>query len=100
MARKSRGVSFLRDAFDESLSRSEEAARIDGCSEWKALVRIILPISKPVLASVSLFYAVWHWNSFFDVVLYITDRRLWPLQTLLREIVLTMSMAELKQPMK
>lgn len=77
----------------------EEAARIDGCSEWKALVRIILPISKPVLASVSLFYAVWHWNSFFDVVLYITDRRLWPLQTLLREIVLTMSMAELNASM-
>lgn len=90
---------IMRTFFEGIPEDLEEAARIDGCSEWKALVRIILPISKPVLASVSLFYAVWHWNSFFDVVLYITDRRLWPLQTLLREIVLTMSMAELNASM-
>ena len=90
---------IMRTFFEGIPEDLEEAARIDGCSEWKALVRIILPISKPVLASVSLFYAVWHWNSFFDVVLYITDRRLWPLQTLLREIVLTMSMAELDASM-
>ena len=77
----------------------EEAARIDGCSEWKTLWKIILPVSKPALASISLFYAVWHWNSFFDVVLYITKRELWPLQTLLREVVLTMSMAELNANM-
>ena len=86
---------IMRTFFEGIPEDLEEAARIDGCSEWKALAKIILPISKPVLASVSLFYAVWHWNSFFDVVLYITERKLWPLQTLLREIVLTMSMAEL-----
>lgn len=90
---------IMRTFFEGIPEDLEEAARIDGCSEWKALAKIILPISKPVLASVSLFYAVWHWNSFFDVVLYITDRKLWPLQTLLREIVLTMSMAELNANM-
>ena len=90
---------IMRTFFEGIPEDLEEAARIDGCSEWKALAKIILPISKPVLASVSLFYAVWHWNSFFDVVLYITERKLWPLQTLLREIVLTMSMAELNANM-
>lgn len=77
----------------------EDAAKIDGCSEWKTLLKIVLPVSKPALASIGLFYAVWHWNSFFDVVLYITKRELWPLQTLLREVVLTMSMAELNASM-
>lgn len=86
---------IMRTFFEGIPEDLEEAARIDGCSEWKALIKIILPVSKPALASVGLFYAVWHWNSFFDVVLYITKRELWPLQTLLREIVLTMSMAEL-----
>ena len=90
---------IMRTFFEGIPEDLEEAARIDGCSEWKALAKIILPVSKPVLASISLFYAVWHWNSFFDVVLYITERKLWPLQTLLREIVLTMSMAELNANM-
>ncbi|SFI12959.1 carbohydrate ABC transporter membrane protein 2, CUT1 family [Lachnospiraceae bacterium NLAE-zl-G231] len=90
---------IMRTFFEGIPEDLEEAARIDGCSEWKCLLKIILPISKPALASVSLFYAVWHWNSFFDVVLYITKRELWPLQTLLREVVLTMSMAELNASM-
>lgn len=90
---------IMRTFFEGIPEELEEAARIDGCSEWKSLLKIILPISKPALASVSLFYAVWHWNSFFDVVLYITKRELWPLQTLLREVVLTMSMAELNASM-
>ena len=90
---------IMRTFFEGIPDELEEAARIDGCSEWKTLIKIILPVSKPTLASISLFYAVWHWNAFFDVVLYITDRKLWPLQTLLREVVLTMSMAELNAQM-
>lgn len=86
---------IMRTSFEGIPEELEDAAKIDGCSEWTTLIRIVLPVSKPTLASISLFYAVWHWNSFFDVVLYITDRKLWPLQTLLREVVLTMSMAEL-----
>ena len=85
----------MRTSFEGIPEDLEDAAKIDGCSEWKTLFRIVLPVSKPTLASIGLFYAVWHWNSFFDVVLYITNRDLWPLQTLLREVVLTMSMAEL-----
>ncbi len=86
---------IMRTSFEGIPEELEDAAKIDGCSEWTTLIRIVLPVSKPTLASISLFYAVWHWNAFFDVVLYITDRKLWPLQTLLREVVLTMSMAEL-----
>lgn len=85
----------MRTSFEGIPEDLEDAAKIDGCSEWKTLFRIVLPVSKPTLASIGLFYAVWHWNSFFDVVLYVTNRDLWPLQTLLREVVLTMSMAEL-----
>lgn len=90
---------IMRTFFEGIPEELEDAARIDGCSEWRTLLRIVLPVSKPALASISLFYAVWHWNSFFDVVLYITKRELWPLQTLLREVVLTMSMAELNASM-
>lgn len=90
---------IMRTFFEGIPEEMEDAARIDGCSEWGTLLKIVLPVSKPALASISLFYAVWHWNSFFDVVLYITKRELWPLQTLLREVVLTMSMAELNASM-
>lgn len=90
---------IMRTFFEGIPEELEDAARIDGCSEWGTLLKIVLPVSKPALASISLFYAVWHWNSFFDVVLYITKRELWPLQTLLREVVLTMSMAELNASM-
>lgn len=90
---------IMRTFFEGIPEELEDAAKIDGCSEWKTLLKIVLPVSKPALASIGLFYAVWHWNSFFDVVLYITKRELWPLQTLLREVVLTMSMAELNASM-
>lgn len=86
---------IMRTFFSGIPEELEEAARIDGCSDFMILLRIILPVSTPVLASIGLFYAVWHWNSFFDAVLYITNRDLWPLQTLLREILLTTSMSEL-----
>ena len=74
-----------------------DAAAIDGCSEMKTLVRIVLPLSTPVLASIGLFYAVWHWNSWFDAILYINKRELWPMQTMLREILLSSSLHELEQ---
>jgi putative aldouronate transport system permease protein len=66
----------------------EEAARIDGCTELGLLWRIVLPLSKPVLATFALFYAVGHWNKFFSALLYINDPAKWPLQVMLRKIVL------------
>ena len=88
---------IMRTFFSSIPEELEEAARIDGCSDIRILGSIILPLSMPVLASIGLFYAVWHWNAFFDAVLYINSRELWPLQTLLREILLSTSISELQQ---
>lgn len=66
----------------------EEAAKIDGCSDPGILVRIVLPLSAPVLATFALFYAVGHWNTFFSAILYINDSKMWPIQVWLRQIVI------------
>ncbi|MCU6710440.1 carbohydrate ABC transporter permease [Paenibacillus sp. J5C_2022] len=63
----------------------EESAQIDGCSIWGIYIRIILPLSGPVIATLSLFTAVAHWNDWFLPSIYITDRELIPIQTILRE---------------
>jgi putative aldouronate transport system permease protein len=68
-----------------------EAARIDGASEVTVLFRIIMPLSMPVIAVMLLYYGVEHWNSWFDAMLYIHKRDLYPLQLILREIVLSNS---------
>lgn len=66
----------------------EEAAIIDGCSTFGVLWKIILPLSKPVLAAVGLFYAVGHWNSFFPALMYLSSPEKWPLQVILRQMVM------------
>jgi putative aldouronate transport system permease protein len=65
----------------------EEAATMDGASDWQVLWQIVLPLSKPILATVGLFYAVVHWNSFFDAILYISNAEMQPLQVVLRSIL-------------
>ena len=67
----------------------EEAAKIDGASDWTVLWKIILPISKPIIAVMILYYGVAHWNSWFNAILYINDRKLYPLQVFLREMLIT-----------
>ncbi|SFE21822.1 putative aldouronate transport system permease protein [Paenibacillus algorifonticola] len=79
---------IIKNFFQELPPGLEEAARIDGCTELGLLWRIVLPLSKPVLATFTLFYAVGHWNDFFAALLYINDPQKWPLQVLLRQIVL------------
>ena len=64
-----------------------EAAEIDGCSDIKYLIHVIVPLSKPVIAVITLYYAVAHWNSYFDGFLYLTNRNLYPLQVILRDIL-------------
>jgi len=66
-----------------------EAARIDGCSELRTLWSIVLPLSKSVISVVTLYYAVAHWNSYFNALLYLRDRDLQPLQIVLRDILNT-----------
>ncbi|MFB5677764.1 carbohydrate ABC transporter permease [Paenibacillus terreus] len=65
----------------------DESARIDGCSHWGVFFRIILPLSGPVLATLSLFTAVYHWNDWFAPSIYITNLDLLPIQTKLQQIL-------------
>lgn len=79
---------IVKNFFQEIPPELEEAAKIDGCTELGLLWRIVLPLSMPVLATFTLFYAVGHWNNFFSALLYINDPSKWPLQVMLRQIVL------------
>lgn len=65
----------------------EEAAIIDGANEWTVLFKILLPLSKPVVSVIALYYLVGHWNAFMGALLYLTDHRKYPLQLVLREIL-------------
>ncbi len=66
----------------------EESARIDGAGDWTILFRVVLPLAMPVVAVMTLFYGVHHWNSWFHAMLFLRDRALYPLQLILREILI------------
>ncbi|NLK75172.1 MAG: carbohydrate ABC transporter permease [Clostridiales bacterium] len=78
---------IVKNFFQGIPKELEEAAKVDGCTDLGIFVKIILPLSKPTIASVSLFYAVGHWNSYFDAMLYITDRKKEVVQIALRRII-------------
>lgn len=78
----------VKSFFQEIPNELLESARIDGCTDLGVLWRIVLPLSKPVIATFALFYAVGHWNDFFNALLYLNDAKKWPMQVLLRQIVL------------
>ncbi len=65
-----------------------EAAQLDGCSEFRFFFTIVLPLSKAVIAVIALYYAVYHWNAYFEAFLYLTKKDLYPLQLILRQILL------------
>ena len=65
-----------------------DSARIDGAGEWRTFLTIALPLSKPVLAVMSLFYAVGFWNMYFNAMLYLNDASKWPIQVVLQQYVL------------
>ncbi|MFD0681735.1 MULTISPECIES: carbohydrate ABC transporter permease [unclassified Paenibacillus] len=76
-------ISFFRE-IPEGLV---EAARIDGCDEYRTWWSIVLPLSLPSLSTVGLFYAVGHWNGYFSAIMYIRDPSLFPLQVKLRQLL-------------
>ncbi|MFB5760531.1 carbohydrate ABC transporter permease [Paenibacillus medicaginis] len=78
----------LKNFFQQIPEGLEEAAKIDGCHDLGILFRIVLPLSMPAMATFGLFYAVAHWNSYFNAVMYINDSEKWPVQIVLRQIVL------------
>ena len=72
-----------------------ESAKIDGCSDLRYFINIILPLSKAVMAVIALYYAVGHWNSYFNAFLYLNSKSKYPLQIFLREILIANQMSNL-----
>ncbi|HML45582.1 MAG TPA: carbohydrate ABC transporter permease, partial [Clostridia bacterium] len=81
-------VIIMRTFFSNLPLELQEAAQIDGCSNTRLLLRIVLPLSLPILAVTVLYYAVGHWNAYFNALIYLTDTKLYPLQLVLRQILL------------
>lgn len=81
----------LRTAFSSIPGSLEEAARIDGANDFLILFRVILPLSGPSIAVMVLFYGVGYWNSWFYSMVFLRDRELYPLQLILREILIMAS---------
>lgn len=79
---------IMRTNFQQVPQSLEESAKIDGANEFVILFRIVLPLSLPIIAVMIIFYGVAHWNSWFNAVIYIRDRSKYPLQLILREILL------------
>ncbi|MBB6632851.1 carbohydrate ABC transporter permease [Cohnella thailandensis] len=79
---------IMRNFFQNLPEGLEESAKIDGAGYWSILFRIVIPLSMPAIATISLFYAVNYWNTYFQAVMYINDAAKWPVQVILRQIVI------------
>ncbi|MEF2245250.1 carbohydrate ABC transporter permease [Paenibacillus sp. IITD108] len=86
---------IMRSFFLNLPNELVDSGRIDGCGELRLIWSIILPLSKPVMATMGLFYSVIHWNSYSSALYYINTRALYPLQVRLREIVITDQFGEM-----
>lgn len=75
---------FISTSVPEAL---EEAARIDGANDLKTLFLVVVPLLKPAIATMVVFCSVGYWNNYFSAMMYISDRKLWPLTLVLRELV-------------
>lgn len=89
-------IIIMRTFFQQSIPNEiHEAAAIDGSSDFHMLLKVILPLSAPILAVMTLFYSVAHWNAFFNALIYLTDRDKFPLQLILREILVQNQMEQM-----
>jgi putative aldouronate transport system permease protein len=84
----------MKSFFEGLPDELKEAARLDGANELQVLWHVVLPLSKPILLTVGLWYAVGHWNEFFNAILYLNDAKLQPLPLLLRNILLAANINE------
>jgi putative aldouronate transport system permease protein len=83
-------VFVVKSYFTENIpSELLEAAQIDGCGEFRSFWHVVLPLAKPIIAVMVLFYAVGHWNSYFDALIFLSDEKYFPLQLVLRDILIT-----------
>ena len=85
---------LMRTFFRQIPESLVEAAELDGCRDFGILFRIVLPLSLASLMTIGMFYAVAHWNSYFSAVLYLSKRELFPLQIILRQVVLLNEIVE------
>jgi putative aldouronate transport system permease protein len=81
-------VLIMKSFFENIPEELFESARMDGAKEFRILWQIVLPLSIPSMLTVGLFYMVGHWNEFFQAIMYVTDRNLFPLQVVIREILM------------
>jgi len=88
---------IMKNFFTQIPESLEESAMIDGASPLRILISIVVPLSLPTFATIGLFYAVGHWNAWFDAMIYITDTSLLPVQAIMRQIVLQFSSADINQ---
>ncbi|MFD2118016.1 carbohydrate ABC transporter permease [Paenibacillus yanchengensis] len=82
---------IMRNFFQALPDSLEESAKIDGANDFRVFFQIMIPLALPSIATISLFYAVTYWNTYMSAILYINDSNKWPLQVLLRQIVLVSS---------
>ena len=85
---------LMRTFFLAIPSSLVEAAELDGCTDFGILFKIVLPLSMASLMTIGMFYAVGHWNSYFNAVIYLSDKELFPLQIILRQVVLMNEIVE------
>lgn len=86
-------VIVMRTYFTSSIPPSlYEAAELDGANPFQCLIHIVLPLSKPIIAVIALFYAVGHWNDFYSALIYIYDNSKMPLQSFLRDMLMSTKM--------
>ena len=82
-------VIITRTYFVNSIPMSlQEAAELDGANTFQYLIKVVLPLSKPILAVIVLYYGVAHWNDFFSALIYLKDKELLPLQSFLRDLLI------------
>jgi putative aldouronate transport system permease protein len=74
--------------FEEIPEELLESAQLDGANQFRIFWSIVLPLARPALATISLFYLVFHWNEFFRAMIYLNDQSKWPLQVVLRQFVI------------
>ncbi|MGM1045534.1 carbohydrate ABC transporter permease [Paenibacillus sp. N3/727] len=83
-----------RTFFQSSIPKElQEAAQIDGCTNMRLFIKIILPLSMPIIAVMALFYGVGNWNSYFSALIYLNDTAKYPLQLILRQILVLQEMS-------
>jgi len=85
---------IMKTYFENLPAEVEEAAKVDGCGDVQTLVRIVLPLSAPIMATLGLFYGVNHWNAYFPGIMYLRDKSLYPLQVVLRNMIQTPNISQ------